>query len=376
MSFGIHLIAPVFDVSGTSTLAREAAVALFDAGIPVRITPLRNWCSMIADMPEHKKQKVDMMLQQDLPKKYVCILAMPPDKITHTDPNAIANIPWTVFETDRIPTLWNIIFEQQRINKIWVPTHFNKNTFTDSGIDKDVINVVPEGYDPSVFNTQVEPSIIAGAKKFRFLTIMDVKFCKGYDILLEAYFKEFSNKDDVTLIFKGFAGGTQPEYQERIKAMIKNFKDSCHSTAHILFHGDLLAEEHMAKLHRASDCFVLPTRGEGWMQTGLQSMACGVPCITTNASGHLEYMNDKNSMLIKCTKTPIRNIEWLKFDLRQVGHEWWNADINDLRKKMRFAYENSDYMKSLGEKAAVDARKWTWDNTAQEAIKAILELGI
>jgi glycosyltransferase involved in cell wall biosynthesis len=46
----------------------------------------------------------------------------------------------------------------------------------------------------------------------------------------------------------------------------------------------------LARLYRAADAFVLPTRGEGWGRPLLEAMVMGVPVIATNWSGHTEFM--------------------------------------------------------------------------------------
>ena len=46
-------------------------------------------------------------------------------------------------------------------------------------------------------------------------------------------------------------------------------------------------------LYRSSDCFVLPTRGEGWGLPIIEAMACGVPVIATSWSAQCDFMTPR-----------------------------------------------------------------------------------
>jgi hypothetical protein len=371
--FGIEMHGPFSDISGIAYVARNLAINLYDLGIPVKIHDLKRWPGIPASLPEIKKRKLESMRSTSLPKRHIFHNQCPPNHIFATK-EGVPNTGWGIFETDRIPYLWHLIVDQYDIKELWVPTQFNKDTFITGGIPESKIQVLPVGIETDKYSPDIEPAQIKGSRGFNFFTMMDVKICKGFDILLDAYFQEFSHKDDVALIFKGYSGGIDPHQQRAIKDIIQNFKQKNKSSARILFIGGNVDDDIMPSLHKLASCYVLPTRGEGFSYGSANSMACGIPAIMTNASGHLAYMNESNGLLIKCEKKLIDNIPWLMREANQGGHYWWEPDLNDLKTKMRWAYEHPGELKVLGQKARQDILAWDWKKVAPLYINRIIKL--
>lgn len=92
------------------------------------------------------------------------------------------------------------------------------------------------------------------------------------------------------------------------------------------------------RLLRASDCFVLPSRGEGWGMPATEAMSMGLPVIVTNWSGTADIVDESVGSLLpfKLTKVP-ESEPWWFYDA-----EWADADVTALRKAMRHYYDHSD----------------------------------
>ncbi len=58
----------------------------------------------------------------------------------------------------------------------------------------------------------------------------------------------------------------------------------------------------MARMYNTLDVFLLPTKGEGFGVPLIESMACGVPVITTNCTAQIEIMENAGGWLIKDLK--------------------------------------------------------------------------
>lgn len=106
------------------------------------------------------------------------------------------------------------------MNEIWVPSRFNIDTFSNNRVERNKLYAVPEpmdvySYDPDI----VSP--LAGftrTKDFYFLTAMKWEKRKGWDLLIKAYFKEFTIKDKVSLLFLSRVNKEdQEKYQEEVK---------------------------------------------------------------------------------------------------------------------------------------------------------------
>src|SRR5207245_11541564 len=62
-----------------------------------------------------------------------------------TEPTAIANVGRTMFETDRLPEGWAEACN--RMDAVWVPSEFNRQTFAFAGVDKERLRVIPGALD-------------------------------------------------------------------------------------------------------------------------------------------------------------------------------------------------------------------------------------
>ena len=88
---------------------------------------------------------------------------------------------------------------------------------------------------------------------------------QGWDVLLEAYWKEFTIEDDVSLHIRT---KMEAEDQKELQAFIFKFcqkqKTSLDRLAPVKIMNTPLPEHELPALYAAVDAFVLPSRGEGW----------------------------------------------------------------------------------------------------------------
>jgi hypothetical protein len=284
-----------------------------------------------------------------------------------------------MFETDSIPWLWTEIVKQGPVDEVWVPSTFNVDTFSNGGIPREKLYTVPLGVNLKTYNPDVEPMHLKKRPQFVFLSVMDLKESKGYDILLRSFCKNFNNRSDVVLLLKTYVpkyyhAQGQKELVERHEKRIKYIKEQCNSNARVWLMANDYSKEEMARLYRAADCYVIPTKGEGWNLPVLQSMASGVPVIVTNATAHMDFCNEKNSLLIRSTKKKIDDVRWLLREPLQSGHSWWEPDEQHLGELMLRAVEDGDLLKRLGRQALLDASKFTWERSARCIIDNMLRI--
>ena len=143
--------------------------------------------------------------------------------------------------------------------------------------------------------------------KFEFLSIFKWERRKGWDILLRAYFRAFGPQDDVRLRLRtyvpSFLGG-----DINITSRIEEFALAAtglplQQLAEVVWErgtDEARRENGMSRgevrdLYYLADCFVLPTRGEGWGLPVAEAMAMGLPVIVTNYSGPAAYATEENS---------------------------------------------------------------------------------
>ena len=130
-----------------------------------------------------------------------------------------------MFETDRLPENWVATCNQ--MDEIWVPSRFNMETFAASGVAKSKLKVIPGAVDESLFDPmQVEPLSLPNTADYNYLSVFEWSSRKGWDVLLAAYFNEFTADDNVCLWlrtqpFGQTAGNPETHLQEKIEAHAK-----------------------------------------------------------------------------------------------------------------------------------------------------------
>lgn len=263
----------------------------------------------------------------------------------------------TMYETDRLPEKW--VSRINDMDEVWVPSGFAVDQFVKSGVDREKIYVVPEAVDTALFDPNIHKPLeltgleLAGASKsnatqdppFRFLSVFKWEKRKGWDLLLQAYFEEFSSSDAVELIVKTSAFHTTSDFEEKIKKLTSGLKSvKTPRPRYSLLSRDLPLRE-LPRLYRAVDAFVLPSRGEGWGRPHVEAMSMALPVIATNWSGSTEFLSERCALPLK--------IE----GLREVGehgpkgHKWAEPSVTHLRSLMRWVVEHPDEAKLIGQRA-------------------------
>ena len=105
----------------------------------------------------------------------------------------------------------------------------------------------------------------------------------------------FKGREDVGLIVKTNRGrNTSLDFKivsKMFSQLVNEVREGEFPKVHFL-HGNL-STSHMNSLYRDKSIKALlaPTRGEGYGLPILEAAVCGLPVITTNWSGHLDFMN-------------------------------------------------------------------------------------
>jgi hypothetical protein len=158
---------------------------------------------------------------------------------------------------------------------------------------------------------------------------------KNVGLLVKAFFETFKNKSKKpALILKTSQVGSSYMDRDEILKKIKAIKDSCKSTNLpnvYLLHGEFTNEE-MNEIYNHSKvkAMVNLTKGEGFGRPLLEFSLVNKPIITTNWSGHVDYLNPEFTTLLPGTLTNvhpsaannmlIQEAQWFTVDHGHVGH--------------------------------------------------------
>jgi len=112
---------------------------------------------------------------------------------------------------------------------------------------------------------------------------------------------------------------------------------------------DGVSEKEMAQLFRGADAFVLPTRGEGWGLPTMQAMSMGLPTISTNWGGSVDFTTKETSFLIELDA--LDEVSRHSVYGWRPGKKWATPSVSHLRQLLRHVYTDREHAIEVGERA-------------------------
>ncbi len=343
--------------SGYATSSRELVIELDRRNIDVRLACI--WGNDFTEPPTGDP-RVDQ-LRARLKDSSL------PQVVYHQGDSFIKNsgryrIGYTMLETDRLPDEW--VYQANQMDELWTPTHWGAEVFRTSGVRRPVY-VVPLGVNPDYFHPG-----IAGRKpanRFVFLSIFEWIERKAPELLIRAYQQTFRRSDDVLLLLKIFNYDPGLDVARRIGDLIRSDGPPI-----VVLPNQQVAARQVGCLYRSADCFVLPTRGEGWGMPALEAMACGLSVISTNWGGQTEFLHAGVAY-------PLRIRGLIPAEARAPyyrGLRWAEPDFDHLCALMRYVYEHPDEARAVGARAAAEvAARWTWSHAAAKIVERLEAIG-
>lgn len=271
-------------------------------------------------------------------------------------------IGFTMFETDKLPSggknhQWagetgNAADIINNLDLLLVPSEHNKKLFQKSGV-KIPIEVLHLGVDTEQYVLMDRPR--RDVYTFYMAGVLTLR--KNPGVALSAFLSLFKDNPKARIVFKtnsGTMGHIEMPYDNVI--IIDRFS----------------TPEEMFCLMRDADCFVFPSRGEGFGLPPLEAMATGLPCIFADNTGMSEYANEEYNYPIPCPKkSPAKRfpVKW-----GDVGN-WYEVDYDKFKATMKYVFEHQEEAKEKGMKAGRWVREyWTFDKSAERLENIIINL--
>jgi len=278
------------------------------------------------------------------------------------------NCGYSMFETNSIPLEW--VKGCNRLDRLFVPTHFNKQTFTNAGVTIP-IDVLPFGIDTEFFNPNAT-KFKTFPKTFNFLSVCLMSARKSYELIIRAFLELFAENSDVSLLLRWYLNPENPDDYKVIQNYIKKIRDEMKIYTGNIFIVNQVEESMMNSLYTSSNVLLAPFRGEGWGLPIIEALACEVPVIATNWGGVTEYLTEEESLLLDYKLSPVpknqRADYWMNIAGNE-GHLWAEPNYEQLKEYMIEAYKFHPIYKIKAKKIRKKLiENFQWEHSAKKLL--------
>lgn len=270
-------------------------------------------------------------------------------------------VGWSMLEVTGLPQEW--VAGCNAMDEVWVPASFNIETFRASGV-RTPIRPMPLGVDIDHFH----PGIVGSrpTDRYTFLSVFEWGERKAPEVLLRAFATEFAADEDVVLMLSVFNRDPSVDVDAEMAKL-----DLPASAPIVVMVNPGFAGYQMGALYRSADCFVLPSRGEGWGMPVLEAMACGLPVIATDWGGPADFLHEGVGFPLNVAKMVAAEARCPYYE----GFEWAEPDPDHLRALLRQVFSAPDVARARGAAAAAEvAATWTLEHAAARVAARLDEL--
>eukprot|EP00775_Hariotina_reticulata_P003926 gene3926-4180_t len=297
----------------------------------------------------------------------------------------------TMFETAGLPA--HLADHVKAMDEVWVPTQFNKDTFTKAGVDPAKIRIVPEGldtafWDPAKYSavnlsalnlvqatgpaggpnsstpTSMNAAAFTSPKPYVFLAVFKWEARKGWKDLVQGFCDAFKATDPVVLwvLARPFLDSGQ-DFDVKIRSYAAKHYNFTLAEAgtklpRIYTSSQLLGEEDFVRVYKAVDALVIPTHGEGWGRPQIEAMAMELPVITTNWSGPTAFMNERIAYPLAIDGLSVVKSDGdPNFFQAFIGQQWAQPSVKHLTQLLQHVYTHQKEAAAKGKAARLHIEK-------------------
>lgn len=339
---GVNVISHFRYPSGLREAALATVKALHDAGIRVSCRDLP--ASFQYDLPGRSAylgtELFDTTLFQFAPEPLLPMCYPLSGLAKRQDVYRIGNWYW---ELDTLPRSW--VRYASMMHEIWAPTRFIGETLGRCA-SIPVFDMLP-GVELHSFARL--PRSHFGLPQDRYLFLFAFDMCSVMErknplALIAAFHKAFAGDNHVALAIKITRGEFDRESLERLT------REAASNGVFVI--DRVMSREESYALIDSCDCYVSLHRSEGFGLTMAEAMLMAKPVIGTAYSGNLDFMSNKNSLLVDYTRVPITQ----DLPFYPKGAFWAEPSVEHAAEHMRWAYENPIAARALGDKAQNELR--------------------
>ncbi len=360
----INLIGNIFGVDGYSIHTKNLLNCLNNEGIDTRLeTNLFQGFEQLCNDVE-----LEAIKKQDNKERINLFIGIPDFWRFYLDKDR-KFIGFLVWEGNKIPKYWIKTLLDERVNQIWVPSEHTRKAILNTCIKNDVkkiknkIYIIPHGVDTEIFKPLEEKK-----KKEEFVFMVNKGWRGtltdrgGIQFLIKSFVDEFKPNEKVKLILK-----INPAYlpTNDLKLLFSKL-NLPEETPKIAVCLDTITPKSMNSMYNEADCYVVTQMADAFDLGSAEAMASGIPAIVSYFGGQKEHIHNKE-FLIKKGK-----LKLVEDDINYEGISWFYPDVKEIRKKLRWAFNNKSLIKKEGKKARkFIEQNYTWKKTGSKAKQAL-----
>ena len=276
-----------------------------------------------------------------------------------------------VWEGYKIPNYWAKLLDIA--DGILVPSMHTKSAIfetianVDCELKKDTkkIHLIHHGINPEIFYPAET------AKDKRPFTFIANKGWRGgwldrggIGYLIKAFGEEFNDQEAVKLKIK--INSTYAPNMDFEKEVLGLKIENKNPSRLEITKDQVSLDEIRDELYCRGDVFVCTQLADGFNLGGLEAMGCGLPTLQSDFGGQSDYVTEDNGWLLK--KEEMFEVT---HDVMYEGIKWRKPDIDEIRKALRYCFENQEDVRRKGIQALEDTKQWTWDISAQKLMKVL-----
>ena len=275
------------------------------------------------------------------------------------------------YETSIMPRAWTQHIKH--IDYALPSSNFSKSVFVNSGWSEDKCIVVPHGINLSDFDNKRRYPLKTN-KSFKFLNVSIPHYRKNIGLLLKAYYTAFSAKDDVCLVLK--TNLKMPDNRSLYRFEVNLLRTISDIQKHFMAKGkqipniEIIQENipDMVELYNACDVLVSSSSSEGFGLPLLEGLAANNLVIAPRATGQLDFLNDRNSLLVDVSE--VNAGEEYQYWMPTAGAKTYMPEFDSLIESMLYAYTNHVRLKEEFENERVKTiNHFTWENAAKKILE-------
>lgn len=257
-------------------------------------------------------------------------------------PNTPIKIAYSMFETNKVPQEWvdvlNNIFDA-----VVVPHESICQIYINSGVNIPVF-VIPL----PIFNIEEllkKTKIKNNSKKFIFSTSAGMSERKNYNMLLDAFAKEFSQNQKVELRIHVSWGN--------VSLLVKKIKEL--KLKNVVLINKIFNRKEYTNFLASSDCYVFASKGEGFSITPREALALAIPTILLNHTVHKDLAHLKSVIAIPAE---IKEPAYFEQNDEYCGY-YHQCDVSDLQQAFKTMYRNYSYFSTKVADGKQFVKQWS-----------------